>query len=506
MRNALYVLPGSLGLAALLLAGGLTTGSAADKPVPADPGLDWQIPDERMMIPSTEAGPIYFLNRSQSAQDWDKLPAFWNEKNVPASDTKNPGKVVYYKVIVIRVPLGLTQNPPVPPENRVTLAKWRLGKQLYFDPILSSNGTISCATCHDPRKGYTDQERFSTGIGNQKGGMNAPTVINAAFNTFQFWDGRASSLEDQAKGPPQNPVEMFDNEGHAWNKLVARVRSQEKYVQQFQAVFGTPPTTDAILKAIATYERTVLVGNSVHDRAELAMRRRVDKDESGQYTLQARDYEAVLREAFAKKDEAALKALELDSARDKDKISEIAQKIRHGRELFFGKARCNSCHAGDNFTDNSFHNLGVGIKSDLPNLVNLGRTAVLPLGQKNADLIGAFKTPTLRGLLDTAPYMHDGSEATLEEVVDFYDRGGRANEFLDAKMRDYQAEKAYELSRRQKTSYAGPPAKLFGKNEKAIIPLKLNLSPEEKADLVLFMRALQGDPVDPLVADPGKKP
>src|SRR5262249_27374041 len=131
-------------------------------------------------------------------------------------------------------------------------------------------------------------------------------------------------------------------------------------VKQFKAVFGTLPTRDTVAKAIATYERTVLSGNSIHDRADLAMRKRVEAEETGKLEYAARDYAGVLKEAFASKDTSALKALGLDPAKDQDKSEAVAKQLVNGRNLFFGKARCNSCHVGDNFTDNLFHNLGVG--------------------------------------------------------------------------------------------------------------------------------------------------
>jgi len=366
---------------------------------------------------------------------------------------------------------------------------------------------VSCATCHNPRKGFTDQARVSTGINGNKGGVSAPTVLNSAYNPLQFWDGRAGSLEEQAQGPPQNPLEMFDGQGHAWHKVVQRVRTKDAYVRQFRAVFGTEPTRDAIAKAIATYERTVLCGNSLHDRAELAMRRRVDDEENGKYVLQPKDYESVLKEAVAR-NEPVLSTLGLvdPKAKDPSWLADLAGRIHHGRELFFNKARCNSCHVGDNFTDNAFHNLGVGLKGDESPLTNPGRFGPLPTGHKDAETIGAFKTPTLRGLVSTAPYMHDGSEATLEAVVDYYDKGGQANEFLDPKMRNFESEKAYKLSQRNGTPYQGPEVKFFGKDRKPIVPLALNLTGIEKADLVLFLRALQGDPVDPIVSDRKKQP
>jgi cytochrome c peroxidase len=461
---------------------------------------EWQVPRERWKMPFKDEQPIYFVNRSQAAAEWDKLPHFWNETTENAVDPKTGGKVMR-KAVKIKVPLGLTVNPPVPVENPMTVAKWKLGKQLYFSEMLSSDATVSCATCHDPKLGFTDRSPVSTGIRGNKGGVSAPTVYNSAYNTLQFWDGRAASLEDQAQGPVMNPLEMFDGDGHAWNHAVERLRRNEKIVHQFHAVFGTDPTRDGVAKAIAAYERTVLSGNALHDRADLAMRNRVEDEGSGKYEIKAKDYETVLLAAFDAKDKPALEALGLDVEKDRAKAAETAKSINNGRALFFGKARCNGCHIGDNFTDNQFHNLGVGVKDgQLPN-TGWGRFAAQATGHKNADAIGAFKTPTLRQLLATAPYMHDGNEKTLEEVVDFYDRGGNANEFLDTKMRDTDAEKAYALSQRNSTPYKGAEVKVFGKDEKPIAPLKLNLTPQEKRDLVMFLRALQGDPADPIVSD-----
>jgi cytochrome c peroxidase len=243
----------------------------------------------------------------------------------------------------------------------------------------------------------------------------------------------------------------------------------------------------------------VLSGNSVHDRAEQAMRARVDAEETGKYEFQAKDYATVLKAAAKANDTAALAALKLDPTKDADKFDAVAASLVNGRTLFFGKARCNSCHVGDNFTDNQFHNLGVGVKPDgrIPPS-GLGRFAAQPTGHKNPEHAGAFKTPTLRHLGGTAPYLHDGSEKTLEEVVDFYDRGGNANEYLDGKMRDYDAEVAYLRAQDEKKA-SNAQVRLF--NNKPVVPLKLNLTPAEKKDLVLFLRALQGDPAHPLVAD-----
>ena len=449
--------------------------------------LEWQLPRESWKTPFAEEKPILFVNRAQAAAEWDKLPAFWNETTETTADPRT-GRPVVRKAVKIKVPLGLSQSPPVPADNPMTVAKWALGKSLYYDKILSSDGSVSCATCHDPKHGFTDAAPVSTGIHGHKGGMSAPTVFNAAYNANQFWDGRAASLEDQAQGPVQNPVEMFDGDGHAWNKLVSRIRANPNYVAQFRAVFGADPTRDAAAKAVAAYERTVLSGDALYDRAEMAMRRRVAEDE-GKLELQAKDFETALQAAFRAKDADALTALDLDPAKDADKAPAVAKSLWEGRNIFFGKARCNSCHVGDNFTDNQFHNLGAGFGDDGQLRADLlGRFAVLPVGQKNPDLVGAFKTPTLRHLVGTAPYMHNGAERTLEEVVAFYDKGGNANEYLDAKMRDYEAEKAYRLGDKGKAG----GVRLFGADQKPVAPLQLHLTDAEKKSLVLFLKSLQG--------------
>lgn len=501
-----------LAVGALLLAG-LATWSvhAADKgkaDATAADDHEWMLPRAAWKTPFKAEVPILFVNRNQNTAEWEALKAFWNPTTIDEVDPTTGAKVTR-KAIKIKVPLGLTSNPPVPAENPMTVAKWKLGKQLYYDGILSSDNSVSCATCHHPGRGFTDQSEVSTGIFGNKGGVSAPTVYNSAYSLLQFWDGRATSLEDQSQGPPQNALEMFSGEGHAWRGVVKRLREKPGYVTQFKQVFGTLPTRDAVAKAIAAYERTVLTGNAVHDRAELAMRKRLAEDDSGtaRPELIAADYAAVLKEAFAKKDAGALTALHLDpvkDASDTEKVNAVAKNLASGRALFFGKARCNGCHIGDSFTDSAFHNLGVGVKNGKLPKDAAGRFGAQPPGHKNPEAFGAFKTPTLRQLIATAPFMHDGSEKSLEEVVNFYDRGGNANPYLDIRMRDEAAERAWLKAKADGTAYQGPEVHVF--DGKPIVPLKLNLSAQEKKDLVFFMRALQGDPADPIVADPERLP
>ncbi|WP_020468987.1 cytochrome-c peroxidase [Zavarzinella formosa] len=464
--------------------------------LPADePELEVDLPNEALKRPFAEQIPMVFVSRGQNKAEWAKLPKFFNELTETALDPLT-GKTSERKVIKIKMPLGLNVVPTVPGENAMTFAKWQLGKQLYYDPILSSDGAVSCSTCHTPKAGFSDASKTSKGISGSIGGMNAPTVMNSAFNRFQFWDGRAESLEAQSQGPVQNNVEMFDGKGNPWNEAIKRVRKSEKYATLFEKEFGHGATRDTAAKAIATYERTVLVGNSIQDRADVAARTRAEEEENNKFDPQPKDYEKVLREAFAAKDIHSLQALNLDPAADAGKIPEVAKSINNGRLLFFGKARCNNCHVGETFTDHTFHNLGVGVVDGKIKPGQEGRFAAQPIGAKDVSLYGAFKTPALRGLLASRPYMHDGGEKTLEEVVNFYDKGGNANEFLDPKMRDFEAEKVFMIANKSGAKYTGPEPKIFTRGGWPVIPKVLGLTPEEKKDLVTYMRALEGDPID----------
>jgi cytochrome c peroxidase len=475
---------------------------AAAQPAESNPPSDYLIPNESLMTPFKDRVPIIFVTRNQP--EWQNLKAFWNEASEEAIDPSTGVKVTR-KAVKIKVPLGLTTPPVVPAENPMTVEKWILGKKLYYDPILSTDATVSCASCHNPKKGFSDGSRTSTGIGGKVGLVNSPTVFNAAYSKLQFWDGRAISLEEQAQGPVGSPSEMFAGKGDPWTEAVARLRANPEYVKMFQAVFGHLPTRDAAAKAIATYERTVLLGNSLVDRAEAIMRQRVIDEESGKFELKAEDFVRAIKDEFARKG-PALKDLGLDPDKDGDKAEELGRRLLNGRTLFFNKARCSNCHTGDTYSDGGFHNIGIGVGPDgeLPPSER-GRFGSLALGHKDPSLYGAFKTPGTRGLLQTAPYMHTGEEKTLEDVVEYYDRGGNANRFLSEKMRDTAAEAAYTRALAEGKP-VDPTVKTFGPTRQPIIPLKLNLTAQEKADLVLFLKALNGDPLDPLITDPDKFP
>lgn len=310
----------------------------------------------------------------------------------------------------IEPPLGLP-NVAIPADNPPTAQTVALGRKLYYDKALSVDNSIACASCHDPEAGFADPNQFSEGVGGKLGGRQSPPVMNAAYFTTQFWDGRAASLEEQAGGPVENPVEMaFTHEG-----VVERLSEDPVYAELFKEAWGEGPIAfEMVAKSIASFERTVLVGNSPFDR----------------YMFGG----------------------------DKEAMSEDA--IR-GLDVFTDpeKGNCEVCHEINEeegyalFTDNKFHNLGVGAELD-GSLADIGRFEV---SQVETDK-GAFKTPHLRNIADSAPYMHDGHLRTLKEVVDFYVGAGNSNDFRD--------EEIHELD---------------------------HLSAQERADLIAFMEALSGE-------------
>ena len=332
---------------------------------------------------------------------------------------------------------GLDANP-------LTRAKIELGRQLYFDTRLSKDNTVSCASCHAPEFGYAKNTQFGVGVGGQLGGRNSPVAYNRILSSAQFWDGRAATLEEQAVGPIANAIEMSNTH----EACVACLGGIEGYRIQFEKIFPDGVTIDNVGKAIASFERALVTGPSPWDYFESF------KTFQNAYKEDLADLDAL------KADDPAFyeQYVALKKAADEHPISESAQR---GGELFFSeKVGCTACHVGANFTDEKYHNLGVGMDGAEP---DLGRFVVT----KEEKDKGAFKTPTVRNVELTGPYMHDGSQKTLEEVVEWYDKGGHPNQWLDEKVK----------------------------------PLKLTA--EEKADLVAFMKALTG----PLPkVEPGRLP
>ncbi|MBK7931457.1 MAG: c-type cytochrome [Bryobacterales bacterium] len=304
----------------------------------------------------------------------------------------------------------------MPTDNPPTADTIALGRKLYYDGRLSIDNTISCASCHHPLLGFSDGKPVSDGVKGGKGNRNAPVVMNSAYFTTQFWDGRSPSLEEQAEGPVVNPIEM----GMTHEAVVERLTADPTYKAEFEKAFGPGPISyDMVAKAIASFERTVISANSPFDRYQYGG----------------------------------------------DKKALSASAIR-GLEIFKNPAKgnCAVCHTIEEkhalFTDNKFHNLGVGLNNK-GELTDLGRYDQTKL---DADR-GAFKTPSLRNIAASAPYMHDGSHKTLKEVVDFYIGGGNSNDYLDKEI------KAIQLSAR------------------------------EREDLIAFMEALTGE-IPPGLDDP----
>ena len=300
----------------------------------------------------------------------------------PPWEAANPIKPVPAGPLGTEIDLASLKEPPTP--ERVRLGRW-----LFFDTRLSGDNTVSCSTCHRPEHAFSEPTPVSSGIKNQKGGRKAPSFVNQAVTLYPhfFWDGRAGSLEDQALGPIANPIEM----GSSHQTMVATLAKIPGYAPYFKEAFGTPEITkERVAKAIADYERTRMSGNSPWDRW------RYNHDESA-----------------------------------------VSAQVKLGHELFQGKANCAQCHLGNNFTDGQFHNIGVGWTSSTKTFKDDGRWAISKdLGEEGrAGDRGAFKTPTIREVSKHAPYMHDGSVATLREVVEFYNRGGEKNPWLDAKVK-----------------------------------------------------------------------
>jgi cytochrome c peroxidase len=277
----------------------------------------------------------------------------------------------------LRAPLGLDAYVPAPETNPVTREKVELGRALFFWKGLSRDRSLSCGGCHVPGNMFTDDKPRAVGVRGQVGGRRTPRLVNRAWGISFFWDGRAATLEDQVLQPVLNPKEM----DLSLNDISARVRADRDLGSRMRAVFGREAECEDIARALASYVRSILAGDSPYDR-----------------------YIAGQREA-------------------------LNQQQQTGLKLFRGKANCVACHVGTNLTDERFHNTGTGWKDG--KWTDPGRAAV---SNREADR-GAFKTPGLREVARAAPYMHDGSLPTLEAVVDFYDKGGRDNPSIDVEMR-----------------------------------------------------------------------
>ena len=279
-------------------------------------------------------------------------------------------------------PAGLKLGAASDPVDQRTIDRVALGRRLFFDRVLSKDRSLACASCHDPAHGFADPRPLSIGIGKALGQRNAPSLFNVALGQLFFWDGRASSLEAQVRFPIENPRELGSN----LTEVVSRLKADLAYVSAFGRTFPDGVTAANVARSIADFERTLLLGNS-----------RVDQFRAG-------------------------------------KADALTDAQRQGLWLYESRGRCWRCHSGANFTDERFHNTGVGSRRANP---DVGRMTV----SRHTTDRGRFKTPTLRGVGRTAPYMHDGSVKTLKEVVEFYNRGGVQNPQLDPLMQPLELDK-----------------------------------------------------------------
>jgi len=399
--------------------------------------------------------PVEFVHETDGPA-WAQLPRFWNDAAVDKlgavflSPMTAGALAATPDVVRIKVPAGLDDPRPflpTDPADPPTVGKWRLGRDLFCDANwLSDSGDQACASCHKPREGFADNVR-------SHGEFNTPTLVNCVFNRRQFWDGRVGSLEEVVQRTVADETAPADKTSfhHVWSGVVRRLRMKEKYAERFNEIFGGEPTEDAVGKALATYLRTLLAADSIHDRAVRKAGKIAD--------LKAEHYEQALGDDDVKR-------LGFEPTKKADAAKKIYEGYRLFHDLEEHKTGCLRCHGGAEFTDGKFHNIGVGFtwaESGAKPGDEPGRFASLPVGRKDHTLIGAYKTPTLRGLPRTGPYFHDGSAATLEDAVRFHIDIQGTGAFLDADLHRHE------------------------------------LSAEESADLILFLRALEGTNVDPSV-------
>jgi cytochrome c peroxidase len=451
-----------------------TTASTAvkedPKPVPVPPFYGWIDAGQRLDIP------IQFIAEDTKPLEWAALKEYWNEGPSPAGGRAAalglPAleraisllTLLGVESVKIKVPRGLPDPTGlIPTANPPTLGKWILGKRLFFDdqllkmtPIL----TRSCADCHDPATAYAlNVDKPASG------NRNVPSLLNCVYNRRQFWDGRVEALEqvllrqleDEREVDRDQAVEDSPGYLHVWPGLVKRVGGKAHYLHAFELVYGTDPTADNIAKALATYLRTLLSGNSLVDEATNHM------TERGGKALEEFDFEPFLSNKIREQLPTKLTA------------KEAAADLVRGHQIFHGKARCDLCHPGPLFTDHGFHNLGIGESADFPRPgKEAGRFAFVPFGLKDRQLIGAFKTPSLRNVSRTGPYMHDGSRPNLMDVLMYFNDGIKADAagYLDAEF----------------TAEPGQPR-------------RLNLGPADLAALELYLRALAGEELPSRVAD-----
>jgi cytochrome c peroxidase len=423
--------------------------------------LSWIEPSERRDLP------IEFVSEADPL--WQHLPAFWTHyPPMPTYFAQPPLQAIvalaltdHHQAIKIKVPRGLPK-PTFPASNPPSYGKWRLGKALFHERSLpAGSDPYSCAMCHKPEQGFADGRSRSDG-----GKYNTLSLINVAYNRRQFWDGRVETLEETLVRGLDDERNVDSEKSrdralgqHNFGGFVGALVATKKYNDEFDLVFGVEhPNQNTVAEALATYMRTILSGDSLYDRAV-----QVRQDKNSDKLLAAHFLEAL-------KDDSVAARMQDDPEQkiDREKVSAM---VAEGYALFNGTGRCAKCHTGPLFSDQDYHNVGYAGKEGAPDIgTETGRAVHVPVGLKESRLLGAFRTPTLRNLAKSAPYFHDGSQFTLADVVDFYGDGVLPSLRL---------------------------AKVLKDGER---PQRLQLSLHDKEALVLFLRALEGTPVDPIVS------
>jgi cytochrome c peroxidase len=431
------------------------------------PRLSWMEPE-----PRSGDLPIHFV--ADRDVEWRQLPGFWTHYPLIPPFLAQPPLAALtslvwteqVRAIKIKVPRGLPDpTPNFPPNNPPTYGKWRLGKELFHKPLLrAGDKTFSCASCHVPGTGFTQDERRPP-----DGRYNTLSLVNVAFNRRQFWDGRVRTLEETLFRSLADERNLTDTESrtlaleqHVWGGFVrALFESDDARLEyQFNLVFGVKhPTQDTVARALATYLRTILAGDSLYDRAERIRRdRKEPKLTEDHFRVLLTDGKAV--------------DLLVEGLAIKARGETLPALVVAGHGLFHGKAKCSQCHAGPLFTDQDYHNIGYRGPEGWPGPgKETGRAVHVPIGLKESRFIGAFRTPSLRNLSRTAPYFHDGSHWLLKNVVEFYDAGVQPTAHLATALRDGERERQLQLTEAERTA------------------------------LVVFLRTLDGVPPDPIVTN-----
>ncbi len=430
--------------------------------------------------------PIRFV--ASDDPSWRSLPTFWNHFPPLAAGMRTShigqsplGVVAGFALlenadaITIKVPRGLPDPTPlIPASNPPTYGKWRLGKKIFFDRVLSAGKTsMTCADCHRPGHGFAEASPISI-----EGTRNTLSLLNVVYNREQFWDGRVRSLEEVLLLSLDDEVDAESDrlkvlQAHRWGGVARRIDQNDNYRVEFRLIFGIERVTqDAIAKALATYMRTILSADSIYDRAC------AEAEPTKNATPSAGHFTKSLDDAAMKRLAAALPPTTNPLGRD-----QLAQRIEQGQAVFLGKGGCALCHPPGAFTNHQFYNALIG-DSGLSQAVSGGETGrfkVLPIGLKDPAMRGAYRTPTLRNLSATGPYFHDGSRSTSRMAIDYFamhlDKGDR---LLAEPLRDLLARTPPEVP--------GTHPSLFNQ--------------DEGSALMLFLLALDGQPVDPIVANP----